>query len=129
MDGNYLLDTNIVIGLFTNDQKILNKLQSTGDLFLPSIVLGELIYGALNSKNQKDNLKRIEDFASGILILDCDEETARAYGALKISLKRSGHPIPENDLWIAAISKQYQLTLVTRDAHFQGIDGLVVEYW
>jgi tRNA(fMet)-specific endonuclease VapC len=40
-----------------------------------------------------------------------------------------GKPIPENDIWIAAIAEQHQLTLVTRDSHFQHVDGLVIEQW
>ncbi len=126
MNGKYLLDANIIIGLFNDEQVIVSKLQSTGEIFLPCIVLGELCYGALNSKHQAANLRRIEEFASGVTILDCNEKTAREYGALKMQLKHTGHPIPDNDLWIAAIARQYQLVLVTRDAHFQGIDGLFV---
>ncbi|MFL5802946.1 MAG: PIN domain-containing protein [Roseiflexaceae bacterium] len=34
-----------------------------------------------------------------------------------------------NDLWIAAIALQYSLTLVTRDDHFDTIDGLPMAKW
>jgi tRNA(fMet)-specific endonuclease VapC len=40
-----------------------------------------------------------------------------------------GRPIPQNDLWIAAIALQYNLTLLMRDAHFQAVDGLLVQGW
>ena len=55
--------------------------------------------------------------------------TARQYGIIKNQLRTRGKPIPENDIWIAAMAKQYQLTLVTRDNHFQHIHGLVIEQW
>jgi tRNA(fMet)-specific endonuclease VapC len=45
------------------------------------------------------------------------------------SLSPRRAPIPENDLWIAALARQHALTLVTRDAHFTGVRGLVVERW
>jgi len=48
---------------------------------------------------------------------------------IKSQLRAKGQPIPENDIWIAATAKQPQLTLVTRDGHFQAIEGLVVEQW
>jgi len=53
--------------------------------------------------------------------------TSQLYGMIKNELKSMGSPIPENDIWIAAMSMQHGLTLVSRDAHFHGIDGLQVE--
>jgi tRNA(fMet)-specific endonuclease VapC len=32
-------------------------------------------------------------------------------------------------MWIAATARQHQLTLVTRDAHFQEVDGLTLLVW
>jgi tRNA(fMet)-specific endonuclease VapC len=40
-----------------------------------------------------------------------------------------GRPIPENDLWIAAIALEHDLIVATRDAHFGEIDNLKVEMW
>ena len=51
------------------------------------------------------------------------------YGVIKQALREKGRPIPENDIWIAAIAQQYGLTLVTRDDHFTAIDGLTLEKW
>jgi len=44
-------------------------------------------------------------------------------------LKRKGKPIPENDIWVAAIVRQYGLTLITRDEHFKNITGLKLDKW
>ena len=60
--------------------------------------------------------------------LPCDFDTARLYGRIKAELRRKGKPIPENDIWIAAAAIQYGLTLVTRDRHFDFIDGLSRQY-
>ena len=40
---------------------------------------------------------------------------------------RIGKPIPENDIWIAATAMQYNLTLITRDSHFNYVSGLSFE--
>jgi tRNA(fMet)-specific endonuclease VapC len=55
--------------------------------------------------------------------------TAQQYGEIKNALRAKGRPIPENDLWIAALSLQYGLTVVTRDDHFNAIDGLPIATW
>lgn len=48
---------------------------------------------------------------------------------IKTLLREKGQPIPENDIWIAAIAEQHGLTLVTKDAHFDAIDHLKIEKW
>lgn len=73
-------------------------------------VLGELYYGALKSVRIDDNLKRVNDFATGCTILTCDAETAEEYGRIKAELSRKGKMVPENDIWIAAVTRQYDLT-------------------
>jgi tRNA(fMet)-specific endonuclease VapC len=53
--------------------------------------------------------------------------TARVYGKIKDELRIKGKPIPENDVWIAAIAKENGLTLLTKDNHFDNVDSIVVE--
>lgn len=130
MVKHYLFDTNIVIGLFAGDSVIVEKIKfHSGVIQIPSIVLGELFYGAEQSAKKESNKQRIEDFAQMVWVLECDLDTARNYGAIKSQLKSKGNPIPENDVWIAALAKQYGLTLVTRDKHFLNIDALMLEEW
>jgi tRNA(fMet)-specific endonuclease VapC len=129
MTGKVLLDTNIVIALFADEASVKQQLTIIGEIFIPSIVLGELYYGARKSARAEQNIARIDEFAAGNTVLLCDTTTARQYGVIKAQLRAKGKPIPENDIWIAAIAEQHQLTLVTRDSHFQHVDGLVIEQW
>ena len=129
MSGRYLLDTNIVIALFAAEPAMKDRLDAAEEVFIPSIVLGELYYGARKSRRVEENIARIDDFAARGVVLSCDTETARRYGELKDGLRRKGRPIPENDIWIAAIALQNDLTLVARDAHFLEVDGLKTEAW
>jgi tRNA(fMet)-specific endonuclease VapC len=129
MNGSYLLDTNIVIALFANDPGVLQQLSTAPQVFVPSVVLGELYYGANKSAHSKSNLALIDGFALKSTILGCDIDTARHYGRIKDHLRTKGKPIPENDIWIAAIAKQYSLALVTRDQHFREIKEIKVVQW
>jgi len=96
---------------------------------LPTIVAGELLFGALNSGLQARNYTRYEAFIDGALLLCVDRDTARHYAQLRLALKRAGRPIPENDIWIAALCLQHGLVLVTSDGHFADCPGLVTENW
>jgi tRNA(fMet)-specific endonuclease VapC len=42
-------------------------------------------------------------------------------------LLKKGKPIPENDIWIAAVAKQHTLRLFTNDAHFSAIEGILIQ--
>ena len=129
MNGKFLLDTNIIIALFAPESVIQKHLITAQAVFVPAIVLGELYYGARNSERVEENVTRIENFAAVNQILHCDAKTAQYYGLIKQKLRQKGQPIPENDIWIAAIAQQYELTLVSRDQHFSKIDGLQIETW
>jgi tRNA(fMet)-specific endonuclease VapC len=129
MNGKYLLDTNIIIALFANDLAVKERLTRASDVFVPSIAVGELCFGARKSGRVEANLKRIDDFVAASSVLDCSAETARRYGEVKNTLRLKGHPIRENDIWIAAIGLEHGLTLVTRDTHFGEIERLIVEKW
>lgn len=127
---DYLLDTNIVIGLFANESSITEKIKSfSGSVFIPSIVIGELFYGAEQSTRKEENKKKIEALAEVSIVLECDTDTARLYGKIKSQLKTKGTPIPENDIWIAALTEQHQLILATRDKHFNNIETISIESW
>ena len=57
--GNAALDTNVIVGFLEGDTSIVNKLDLfAGDLFIPIIALGELQFGAYNSKRVEENLEK-----------------------------------------------------------------------
>ena len=129
MNGRFLLDTNIVIACLSNEPGVVGRIDDADEFFISSTVLGEMLYGAYNSNNVDDNIRRIKSFLSNAGLLTCDGPTSHLYGETKTELRRKGRPIPDNDIWIAASAKQHSLTLVTRDTHFDEVDGLPVIRW
>ncbi len=129
MTGRYLLDTNIVIAIFNGDALLQRRVLNAPEAFVSIVTLGELFYGAYNSQRIEANVDRIEQFAIGIKILDCDSETSQRYGMVKAKLRKQGKPIPENDIWIAALANQHDLTLVTRDPQLSAVKDVSQESW
>ena len=129
MNGNFLLDTNIVIAIMNRQIAIESHVARGQRWYVSSIVLGELYYGALHSTRIVENLAGVEAWSTAETVLVCDAGTAREYGQIRKQLRTKGRPTPENDIWIAATARQYDLTLITRDQHFQEVDGLSVEVW
>lgn len=129
MNGRFLLDTNIVIALFAEDTSVQKGIMEAEQVFLPSIVLGELYYGARKSLRTEENISRVDEFAAMSAVLGPNTATAKEYGEIKNALRNKGCSIPENDIWIAVITKQYGLTLVTRDEHFKEVEAIAIETW
>ncbi len=100
-----------------------------GEIFIPATVIGELFFGAFKSGRPKTNTEHIETFAASNTILAFDIGTSREYGRIKNLLHKKGHPIPENDVWIAALAIEHGLTLVSRDEHFKAIAELKKVVW
>ncbi len=128
MDGKFLLDTNIVIAFLTGDETLQGP-SPASELYISTIAMGELYYGALNSTKVDENIQRLEEFFRDAVSVPCDGGTARMYGEIKLSLRKKGRPIPDNDIWIAASAMEHSLTLVSRDEHFHNVDRLNVVRW
>ena len=98
-------------------------------LFVPSIVAGELCYGALHSNHAEKRWQQLLMFLQVVTILSVDKETAFHYGHIRSALAQTGTPIPENDIWIAALAVQHQLPLATRDKHFERVTSISLLNW
>ncbi len=107
----------------------MERLQKAEHVFVPSIVLGEIFFGAHHSTQVAANVARVDAFVARSAVLACDENSARHYAQIKAALRAKGRPIPENDIWIAAIAQQHSLTLVSRDTHFGDVDSVTTEWW
>ena len=121
--------TNILIAFSGGDVGIGEKLKNADEVFVAVIVLGELYLGAEKSVKRDENLRNVEKFREDKTLLPCDKDTAKHYAAIRNSLRIKGRPIPNNDIWIAALAMQHNLTLITRDAHFSEVEGLRSEKW
>lgn len=121
------VDTNVAIALLRGNTQ---PLSSTGvrleDCALPVIVAGELLFGAQNSGRPAENLISYRTFILDLNSLLLDAVAAEHYAEIRLALKQKGRPIPENDMWIAAICRAHDVPLLTFDRHFAEVPGLRV---
>jgi tRNA(fMet)-specific endonuclease VapC len=127
--GDIVLDTSVVIPYLKGDTAIGAQVQAASALFLPQTALGELYCGAYLSQNPAKHLANIKTLLVAVAVLCPGVATAEQYGRLRAQLAKAGAPIPENDIWIAALALERQLPLAARDAHFDFITGLSVLKW
>ena len=131
MTGNkYLLDTNIIAAWLKGEKSVTDKIaKAKRQIQIPVIVIGELYYGAMYSTHTQKNVEDIETIISNFDVLPIDVDTTIVYGEIKAALRKKGKPLPENDIWIAAIAQRYKLTIITRDKHFKEIESITVKSW
>ena len=129
MSGKIALDTDIAIKFLNGDTAIDIFLSNYSEIYLPVVVVGELIYGALNSKHAEQNLERHKRLIQRSRILEISEATATTYAKTRMGLKKKGKPIPENDLWIASICIEQRIPLLSNDGHFKDIENLTVAHY
>lgn len=130
MISNYLLDTSVLIGLLKREADLLHRTAiADSTIYIPSIALGELYYGAKCSTQTVNEISSLQALTLKLPLLSVDAITAVNYGDIKHEQRQIGKMIPDNDIWIAAIARQYGLILITRDQHFTWVLKLRVEQW
>jgi tRNA(fMet)-specific endonuclease VapC len=123
-----LLDTSAYTALLTGDQAVFARLAEAETVLMSIIVLGELYAGFRAGSKERQNRDRLASFLAkpSIKILPATQDTAEVFGVVKDGLRQSGTPIPINDVWIAAQALEAGAQLVTYDAHFSKVKGLLL---
>lgn len=98
-------------------------------VLLPVIVTGEYRYGLLSSRERVEREARFKGFCRACSLLSVDEETAGHYAAVRHRLRLAGTPIPENDIWIAALCLQHGQRILSNDRHFDLVQGVTRIGW
>lgn len=124
-----ILDTNALSAFFDRTTEAVELISGVPELAIPVIVAGEFAFGIAQSRHRDAYERSLQRMLDRCTVLDIGIETARHYAAIRLELKCAGRPIPANDVWIAALSRQYAMTVMSRDAHFDFVSGLRRRTW
>jgi tRNA(fMet)-specific endonuclease VapC len=131
----YLLDTNTLVYALNarpRHQAILERLdrEEPENLFVSTITLAELRYGAAKSRRREANLQKVQRVAQALNVSAFDDAAAAAYGGLRAELEGAGTPIGPLDTLIAAHALSLGMTLVTANTReFARVRALHLESW
>ena len=84
------------------------------------IVLAELLAGVKSAEQRE----RLSDALTGLDYVEMREQTWRRAGDLAAGLRDKGRTLPMSDLIVAALALENNLSVFTRDDHFQHIPDL-----
>jgi tRNA(fMet)-specific endonuclease VapC len=114
------VDTNRYTDLMTGVAEVVKTLEYADEIYLPFTTIAELRAGlAMGTRGQANELALSKFMGRvGVMTLYANEQTTMTYADIYRQLRRQGTPIPTNDMWVAALVLQHNLTLYARDAHF-----------
>ena len=123
-DARLILDTNALSAAAEEHPVVMVVLADVQQLVLPVVVIGEYRYGIAQSRHRARYRRWLDSLINDCSVLDINEQSTHHYAAISAELRQARKPIPTNDLWIAALCRQHDLPLLSRDRHFDVVSGI-----
>jgi predicted nucleic acid-binding protein len=119
-----IIDTNAVSAILAGEAAIRPIIEHATTLVIPAVVLGEYRYGITASHKKHELTEALDRLLRNVSFAPVDEPVTAAYAEVRRALKTAGTPIPENDVWIAATARRYEMPLLSKDSHFDVVPGI-----
>ena len=119
-----IIDTNAISDFADDVPDVVDALRGASEVAIPVIVLGEFRYGIAHSSKWRAYEEWLDGLLPDCRILDVTKRTANRYAGIRSELRQSGKTIPANDAWIAALAREHNLPVLSRDSHFDRVKGL-----
>ena len=123
-----IVDTNALSAIADGDSGAVAALSGVR-ITVPVIVLGEFRFGIAQSRRAREYAHWLAEILAGFEIVAIAEQTTLYYAQIRLELRRAGTPIPSNDVWIAALCRQHDVPLLSRDRHFDLVKDLRRHSW
>jgi tRNA(fMet)-specific endonuclease VapC len=124
-----IVDTNALSAIADERDRIRAVLGTAAGIAVPVIAIGEYRSGIARSHNFLRYRQWLDEFILAARVLDVDESTTRCYADISLELRQARRPIPTNDIWIAALCRQHDLPLLSRDRHSDTVSGIERLEW
>jgi tRNA(fMet)-specific endonuclease VapC len=132
MAFRYLLDTNTASYIIKgNFPKVRQRLLTVpmSEVGISAVTEAELRYGLERRPEATRLWPAVEEFLVRVEVLAWDSRAAAQYALVRASLERSGTPMGNLDMMIAAQALAAGVVLVTHDQVFRRVKGLKTEDW
>jgi len=128
-----ILDTDALISLMNGDPSANNAiraLEEKEDRIVTTIISAyEILRGAHISSCPERNLTKVQDVLANVHVLDLTLQACEEASKIYADLQKKGWPIGEYDVLIAGIAKAHAETILTRDKHFNLVQGISTVTW
>lgn len=126
-----IVETSFIIDFLRNEPDAASKMKELRDNDIPIKIttpsIFELWSGIISLEHSEKRTKNVAMFIQGQIILQLDALSAEEAGKIDGKLIKIGKEIEPEDCMIAGIAMVKNETVLTKDPHFQRIEGLKVE--
>lgn len=121
--SRYCLDASAYSHFMRGDPRVVEMLDQADWIGVPAVVLGELRTGfRLGGRPERNEEELRELLAIPVVeVLPVDDDVSRHYAEIVVELRRSGTPIPTNDVWVSATAAQAGALVLSYDRHFEAV--------
>lgn len=124
-----IIDTNALSAFAGGEATPLSLLKHEKHHHLLVIVLGEYRYGHKRSRECQVRERWLDQLEAEFEVLALTRYTAQYYALIREQLRLKGTPIPENDIWTAALAREHALKIVSCDTHFDWVEDIHRVSW
>jgi predicted nucleic acid-binding protein len=95
---------------------------------MSAVVVGELLYGFQHGSRRDHNRRQLRDFLGEAYVdfVPVTMDTCERFAVVAAQLRRSGTPIPSNDIWVAAHALETGAHILSYDSHFADVAGILL---
>ncbi len=125
---DFLLDTS-AYSEFNRGNHLLKKwFRGENNIIVPVIVIGELRAGFASGTKPRENEALLQRFldSPNVTTITLTDTTTKLFAQVYGKLRQKGRPIGVNDMWIAALALEHNLTLLTLDQDFMHVPDLML---
>jgi tRNA(fMet)-specific endonuclease VapC len=125
---SFTLDTSAYSAFNRGDKRLRKWFNSDNEIIVPAIVIGELRAGFASGSRRVENEKLLQRFldSPNVNVVTITDKTTKMYAEVYLKLRQKSKPIGTNDMWIAAMSLELDVSLLTTDTDFAHVPSLVL---
>jgi tRNA(fMet)-specific endonuclease VapC len=126
-----MLDTDTISFIVRNNSSVIANLikHEDDDICISAISYGEIFYG-LEKKKSERLFNEVNSIMGKLGVIDFDTSQSEVYGKIRMELEKTGTPLGDMDMLIAASAISIGAILVSHNKkHFSKIKSLKVEDW
>ena len=124
----FSLDTSAYSDFNRGDKRLREWFVAGNEILISQVVIGELRAGFANGNRREVNEKLLQKFLDSPIIrtVTLTDKTTKLYAEIYLRLRMAGTPIGTNDMWIAAMSLEHDVPLLTTDTDFSYVPDLML---
>ena len=126
-----MLDTDTVSLLIRKNPAVIKNLvkHENDEICISAISYAELSFG-LEKKGSEKLFNEVNTILGKLSIIDFNGSQSEQYGRIRLRLEKSGTPLGDMDMLIAAAALYAGAILVSHNIkHFSKIEGIKIEDW